>query len=93
MTPPPGFLGVMVCLWKDPLPEKVHEAPPDPLQIASVIEVTVATMSASWIVKDEATGITFMDTITTSVGRVALDGPSQGTPVIGPIIEDVTNLS
>ena len=53
--PPPGFWGVT-------------EAPPDPLQLAAVVEYTVVTMSVSCIVKDEATGITYMDTMTTSVG-------------------------
>ena len=42
--------------------------------------------------KDEATGMTYMDTMTTSVGWMTLNGPSQGTPVIGSIIEDITNL-
>ena len=84
VTPPPGFLGVLAYLWKNPLLEKAHEAPPDPLQIAAVMEPTVATMSASCIVKDEATGVTYMDTVTTSVGQVALSGPKQGTPTKVP---------
>ena len=45
-----------------------HEAPPDPLQLAAVVEPTVAMMSTSCIMKDEATRITYMDTITTSIG-------------------------
>ena len=52
----------------------------------------MVTMSASCIIIDEATGVTYMDTITTSVGRVALSGPEQGTPTRGPIIEDITDL-
>ena len=45
----------------------------------------VATMSASHIVKDEVTGVTYMDTVTTSVGRVALSGPETGGPQLrGP---------
>ena len=82
----------MACLWKDPLLEKACEVPLDPLQIAAVVEPTMATMSASCIVKDEATGVTYMDTMTTSVGQVALSGPNQGTPAKGPIIEDITDL-
>ena len=93
VTPPLGFLGVMACLWKNPSPERAHEAPPDPLWIAAVMESTLATMSANCILKDEATGVTYMDTITTSVGWVALSGCNQGTPAKGPIIEDITNLS
>ena len=75
------------------MPVDAHEAPPDPLQLAAVVEPTVATMSSSCIVKDDATGMTYMDTMTTSVGQVALSGPNQGTPVKGPIIEDITKLS
>ena len=40
----------------------------------------MATMRISCLVMDEATGVTYMDTLTTSVGRVALSGPEQGTP-------------
>ena len=83
----------MAWLWKDPLPEKVHEAPPDPLQIAALIEPTVATMNTRQIVKDKATGVTYMDTMTTSVGQVTLSGPNQGTPAKGPIKEDIIDLS
>ena len=70
----------------------VHKVSPGPLQMAAMVEPTVVTMSASCIVKDEVTGITYMDTMTTSVGQVALSGPSQGMPAMGPIIEDITNL-
>ena len=68
VTSPPGFLGLMACLQKEPSLEKAHEAPPDYLQIAAVMEPIVVTMSTSCIVKDEATGVIYMDTITTSVG-------------------------
>ena len=67
--------------------------PPDPLQIAAVIEPTVVMMSACCIVKDKATRVTYMDTVTTSMGKVALSGPEQGTPTRGPIIEDITDLT
>ena len=78
---------------EDSLPEEACEVPPDPLRIAAVVEPTVATMSASCIVKDEAMGVTYMDTVTTSVGQVALSGPKLGTPTKGPIIEDIMDLS
>ena len=69
-----------------------HEAPPDLLQLVAVVEPTVAMMSTSCIVKDKATGITYMDTVTTSVGQVALGGPSQGIQTTGPTIKDITDL-
>ena len=83
----------MACLQRSPSPEKACDVPPDPLQIVAVMEPTVAMMSTSCIVKDEATGVTYMDTVTTSMGRVALSGPEQGTPTKGPIIENIMDLS
>ena len=83
----------MTCLQRDPFPVDAHEAPLDLLQLAVVVEATVATMSTNCIVKDEATGMTYMDTMTTSMGQVALSGSNQGTPAKGPIIEAITDLS
>ena len=68
VTLPPGFMGVTACLWRDPSLEKAHKVPQDPLRMAAVLALTMATMSASSIVKDEATGVTYMDTVITSVG-------------------------
>ena len=60
-------------------PEGVCEVSPDPLTIGVMLAPGVATMSTSCIVKDEGTGVTYMDTVTTSVGIVALSGPEQET--------------
>ena len=51
----------------------------------------ISMVSMSHIVRDEATGITYMDTITTSVGRVPLSGEDSGASSLGPLIEDVTS--
>ena len=63
-----------------PIARKVHKVPQDPLRIAAVLEPTVATMSVCCIAKDEATGVTYMDTM----GQVALSGPEQGAQLRGP---------
>ena len=68
VTPPLDFQEVMTCLWKDPLPAAAHEALLEPLWLEAVMEPTVAMMCASHIMKDEAMGVTYMDTITTSMG-------------------------
>ena len=65
---PPGFKEVMACLQRHPWPEIALEAPLEPLQLEIPIELAIATMCASCIVQDEAMGITYMDTVTTSVG-------------------------
>ena len=92
MMLPPGFIGVTVCLWRDQLPEGVCKVSPDPLTIEVILAPAVATMSTSCIVRDEVTGATYMDTMTTLVGQVTLSGPEQEASAQGPTIQDVTDL-
>ena len=44
------------------------EVPLEPMQLKVMAEPMVAMMCASHIVQDEITGVTYMDTVTTSVG-------------------------
>ena len=92
VTPLSGFTRVTACLWRDQLLEKVCKVPQDPLRMVAVLVPTVASMSTSCIIKDEATGVTYMDTMATSVGRVTLSVPKQGASTQGPIIEDIMDL-
>ena len=75
--PPPGLLGVAACLQRDQVPEGVCKVSSDPLTIGVMLASGVVTMSTSCIVKDEVMGVTYMDTVTTLVGRVALNRRSQ----------------
>ena len=92
VTPIPSFLGVMACFRRSQSLEEVHEASPDPLAVGVMTAPGVVTMCTSCIIRDELTGATYLDTVTTSVGRVALSGPEQETPAQGPTIEDMMNL-
>ena len=87
----PSFLGVMACL-RSQSPEEVHEASLNPVAVGVMSAPGVVTMCISCIVRDKVTGATYLDMVTTSVGRVALSGPEQETPAQGPMIEDVTDL-
>ena len=89
--PTPSFLEVTSCL-RDPLPEEILDTTPIPVPVGMMTALGVVNMSASHVVLDEATGVTYLDTITTSVGRVTLSGPEGETPAPGPEIEDVTDL-
>ena len=92
VTPPLGFIGVTACLWTDQSLEGVCKIPLDPLMIEVILAPTVATMSMSHIVRDEVTGATYMDTMTTLVGWVTLSGPGQEASAQGPTIQDITDL-
>ena len=54
---------------------------------------TVAMMYATHIFQDEATGVTYMDMVTTSMGRVALRNPHIAANLQGPTMEDIPDLS
>ena len=90
-TPTPGFLEVTACL-RGQLLEEVPEAAPVPLSVGMMTAPGVATRSTSHVIRDEVTGATYLDTVTTSVGRVTLSGPESKTSVQGLKIEDVTDL-
>ena len=92
VTLPPGFLGVTACLQRDQLTEGICKVPQDPLMIEVILVPAVAMMSTSHIMRDEVTGVTYMDTVTTSVGRVTLSSPKQETSAQGPTIQYVTDL-
>ena len=53
----------------------------------------VATLSATQIVQDQATRVTYVDTVTTSVERVALRNPCKVASLWGSMLEDITNLN
>ena len=90
--PLPGFIRVTACLQRDQSLEEVCKVSPEPLRMVAVSLPTFATMSTSCIVKDEAMGVTYMDTMTTLVGWVTLSDPKQEALVQGPIIEYVMDL-
>ena len=87
---PPAFVSITACVQRDQLPEGISD--PDSLRMAVLSGPAIATMSASCIVKDKVTGITYMDTVTTLVRWVTLSGPRQETPALGPTIQDITDL-
>ena len=81
----------MACLQMPELVEVDLEAPMGTMPIGLVATPGISSMSTSCIVRNEVIGITYMDTVTTSVGRVALSGPDSEASSTGPTIEDVTD--
>ena len=89
-TLPCSFTGVTACLQTPELLEVASEVPLGTMSIGVVVTPRISTMSRSCIIRDEATGVTYMDTVTPSIGRVALSGPDSETSIPGPTIKDVT---
>ena len=83
-TPPHGFSGVMACLHTPELVEVDLKAPVGVMPIGLLATPGISGVSSSHIVKDEITGITYMDTITIS-------GPGLEASPTGPTIEDITD--
>ena len=68
VAPLPSFKEVVACLMRD-LPSLAPiEAPPETRLPDVMMGPMVATMYATWIVQYEATGITYLDTVTALVG-------------------------
>ena len=93
VAPPPGFKEVVACLMRDSPTPAPTKAPPETRLPDVMMGPAVATMYATEIVQDEATGVTYMDTVTTSVGREALGNPHMAANLQGPPVEDITYLS
>ena len=51
----------------------------------------MSSVSSSHVMKDNITSITYVDTITTSFGRIILSDPNPNASSMGPVIGDVTN--
>ena len=92
IAPPPGFTGVVACLQRDPSPMTTIKAPLEPMQPEILAEPAIATMCTSHIIQDETTEDTYMDMVTTSMGRVVLSSSHVVPCSSGPTTEDVTNL-
>ena len=77
MTPLCGFAGVTACLQTPEPLEMASKAPHGTMSTGVVVIPRIFTMSMSCIIRDEAMGVTYMDMVTTSIGRVALSGQTQ----------------
>ena len=91
LTLPCSFTGVTACLQMPEPLEMASEMPHCNMLTGEVATPGISTMSMSQIIRDEVTGVTYMDMVTTSIGRVALSGPGPEASSQGPIIEDVTS--
>ena len=89
--PTPGFLVVTTCL-RNQSPEEVPEASPIPVSMGMMAAPGMVTMSTSRVVWDEATVATYLDMVTTSIGRMVLSVPEGGIAMLEPEMEDVMDL-
>ena len=92
-TLPPSFREIAQSLTRDqPLPVAI-EAPQEVRPPDLMVGPTVATLLATQISQDKVTGITYVDTVTTSVGQVALETTHMAADPRGPILEDITDIT
>ena len=89
-TLPQGFARVMVCLKTPEVIEVGQETPMGSMSIGLVLTQGISSVSLSHVVKDNTMGLVYMDTVTTSIGRVILGRSDLNE---GPIIEDITDQS
>ena len=65
-----------------------QETPVGTMSIGMILSPGLLSISSSRVVKNNTTGLVYLDTVTTSIGRMVLGGlePSEG-----PAIEDITD--
>ena len=64
--------------------------PVGPMSIGLVTTPGISSVSLTRVMKDDTTGLVYMDMVTTSVERVILGGDSVDSHG-GPVIEDITD--
>ena len=87
-TPPHGFARVVTCLKTPELVEVDQGMPMGPISIGMVSNPGLSSVSSSRVVKDDTTGLVYLDTLTTSIGRMVL-GSTESSE--GQTIEDITD--
>ena len=68
------------------------EGPIAPMQQQIMIEHAVTTMCTSCIIQDETMRVTYIDTVTASMGRVAFGSSCLMAYASRSTLEDITNL-
>ena len=69
------------------------EAPPETRLPDDMAGSMAATLSATLVVQDEPTGVTYVDAVTALVGRVALGNSHMVANLQRPAVEDITDLT
>ena len=58
------------------------------MAMGMVSNPSMSSVSSSWVVKDDETGLVYLDMIATSIGRMVIGSTETRE---GPTIEDVTD--
>ena len=83
---------MVACQCVPELVEVELEPPVGVMPMELVAAPGITSVSSSHIIKDELMGVTYRDTVTTSVGRVTISGPGLEAFPTGPTIEDIIDL-
>ena len=79
----------MACLRMLEPVELDQEMPVGTLSMGLVTAPGITSLSSSCVVKDDATGLTYVDTVTTSIGRIILSRQDPQASSTSPTIEDI----
>ena len=87
-TPPCSFTGVAACLRTPELVEVDQNMPVSMMAMGMVLNPGMLSISSSQVVKDDETGLVYLDMIAASIGRMVIGSTETRE---GPTIEDVTD--
>ena len=85
-TLPHGFTGVTTCLRTPKLVEVDWDTPMSVVTLGMVSNPGMSSVCSSRVVRDNEKGLVYLDTVTTSIGRMVIGSRESKE---GPTIEDV----
>ena len=86
LTLPHGFAGVATCLRTPELVEVDQDTSEGMMSMGMVLNPSMLSICSSRVVKDDEVGLVYLDTVTTSIGRMVIGSTESNK---GPNIEDV----
>ena len=85
---PRGFTGVVTCLRTLKLVEVDRDTPASVVTMGMVSDPSISSICSSRVVRDDEKGLVYLDTVTTSIGRMII-GSTESKE--GPTVEDMTD--
>ena len=92
-VPPPGFREIAQSLTSGQPPQVTSKSPLELMPPDLLVGPTMATLMVTRISQDKVIGITYMDTVTASMGLVALETSHVATDHRPTMLEDVTDVT
>ena len=91
LTPLSDLMAVVTSLKEGHPSQMTIKIPQEMAASGFMLGSAITTTVTTWVCQDEMTGVTYMDTMTASMGLISLGTPLMADDHLMPTIEDVAN--